>query len=110
MTCSPGPAATSRRAVDIVLAGPDGLLETLPAAGDDATWFPNLYDDLTWVGPDKEHGGTITRFQTPSPAAEVRPDLWNLGTAMGGRLQPEQGHFALARPLPGWCGRLDSLE
>ena len=52
---------------DIVLAGPNGLLETLPAAGDDATWFPNLYDDLTWLGPDKEHGGQITRFQTPSP-------------------------------------------
>ena len=47
--------------------GPNGLLETLPQPGDDATWFPNLYDDLTWVGPDKEHGGQITRFQTPSP-------------------------------------------
>jgi len=53
--------------VDIVLAGDNGMLETLPAPGDDATWFPNLYDDLTWVGPDKEHGGQITRFQTPSP-------------------------------------------
>ena len=86
---SPGPAATGgstrlvhaarrRRAdphsgqlhpagEDIVLAGPNGLLETLPPAGDDATWFPNLYDDLTWVGPDKEKGGEITIFQTPSP-------------------------------------------
>ena len=36
-------------------------------AGDDATWFPNLYDDLEWIGPDKEHGGQVTRFQTPSP-------------------------------------------
>jgi hypothetical protein len=53
--------------VDIVFAGRDGLLQTLPVAGDDATWFPNLYDDLEWVGPDKEHGGQITRFQTPSP-------------------------------------------
>ncbi|MGO9922669.1 MAG: hypothetical protein ACLQIB_49235 [Isosphaeraceae bacterium] len=52
---------------DIVLAGPNGLLETLPAPGDDATWFPNIYDDLTWLGPDKEHGGQVTRFQTPSP-------------------------------------------
>ena len=43
------------------------MLETLPQAGDDATWFPNLYDDLTWVGPDKNNGGQITRFQTPSP-------------------------------------------
>ena len=43
------------------------MLETLPQAGDDATWFPNIYDDLTWVGPDKKNGGQITRFQTPSP-------------------------------------------
>ncbi len=53
--------------VDIVLAGPNGLLETQPAPGDDATWFPNLYDDLTWLGPDKEHGNQLTRFQTQSP-------------------------------------------
>jgi hypothetical protein len=53
--------------VDIVLAGPNGLLETQPSSGDDATWFPNLYDDLTWLGPDKEHGGQLTMFQTPSP-------------------------------------------
>jgi len=52
---------------DIVLAGPNGLLETLPAAGDDATWFPNIYDDLTWVGPDKEHPGQILEYRTPSP-------------------------------------------
>ncbi len=52
---------------DIVLAGQNGLLETLPQAGDDATWFPNLYDDLTWVGPDKNNGGQITRFMTPCP-------------------------------------------
>ena len=52
---------------DIILAGQNGLLETLPQAGDDATWFPNLYDDLTWVGPDKNNGGAITRFMTPSP-------------------------------------------
>ncbi len=53
--------------IDIVLAGPNGLLETQPAAGDDATWFPNLYDDLFWLGPDKDHGGQITRFLTPAP-------------------------------------------
>jgi hypothetical protein len=43
------------------------LLETLPAAGDDATWFPNIYDDLTWVGPDKEHPGQILEYRTPAP-------------------------------------------
>jgi hypothetical protein len=53
--------------VDIVLPGPNGMLETYPQAGDDATWFPNIYDDLTWVGPDKNNGGVLTRFQTPSP-------------------------------------------
>jgi len=52
---------------DIVLAGPNGLLETIPAAGDDATWFPNLYDDLSWTGPNKEKDNEITIFQTPSP-------------------------------------------
>lgn len=46
---------------DIVLPGPNGLLETVPAPGDDATWFPNLYDDLTWLGPNN------TLYQTPSP-------------------------------------------
>ncbi len=44
---------------DIVRAGPNGLLETPVAAGDDSTWFPNLYDDLTFRGAD----GTL--FQTP---------------------------------------------
>ena len=46
---------------DIVLPGANGLLETRPAAGDTSTWFPNLYDDLTWQGPD----GTL--YATPSP-------------------------------------------
>ncbi len=46
---------------DIVRAGPNGLLETPVAPGDDSTWFPNLYDDLTWRGKD----GTI--YATPSP-------------------------------------------
>ncbi len=46
---------------DIVRAGPNGLLETPAAAGDTITWFPNLYDDLTFRGAD----GTI--YATPSP-------------------------------------------
>ena len=52
---------------DIVRAGQNGLLETMPPPGDDATWFPNLYDDLTWMGPNKEKGGEVTIFQTPCP-------------------------------------------
>jgi hypothetical protein len=46
---------------DIIRAGSNGVLETPVAAGDDSTWFPNQYDDLTWRGPN----GTI--YQTPSP-------------------------------------------
>ncbi|HEV3122215.1 MAG TPA: hypothetical protein VGY53_09940 [Isosphaeraceae bacterium] len=46
---------------DIILAGPNGLLETPVATGDTSTWFPNQYDDLTFMGAD----GTM--FQTPSP-------------------------------------------
>ncbi len=46
---------------DIVRAGPNGVLETPVPAGDTSTWFPNLYDDITWIGPD----GTL--YQTPSP-------------------------------------------
>ncbi len=33
---------------DIVRAGPNGLLETSPAPGDEQTWFPNIYDDLLY--------------------------------------------------------------
>ena len=46
---------------DIVLAGPNGILETPVPAGDTSTWFPNQYDDTTFRGAD----GTL--YQTPSP-------------------------------------------
>ena len=46
---------------DIIRAGPNGLLETPSAAGDTITWFPNLYDDLTFRGAE----GTL--YATPSP-------------------------------------------
>ncbi len=46
---------------DIVRAGANGILETPVAPGDDSTWFPNLYDDLTWRGKDG------TTYATPSP-------------------------------------------
>src|SRR5262249_27825856 len=46
---------------DIVRAGPNGLLETPVAPGDDSTWFPNVYDDLTFRGAD----GTL--YATPAP-------------------------------------------
>jgi hypothetical protein len=46
---------------DIVRAGPNGILETPVAAGDDSTWFPNQYDDLTWRGANGQ------LYATPSP-------------------------------------------
>ncbi|GAC1449143.1 MAG: hypothetical protein NVSMB9_32860 [Isosphaeraceae bacterium] len=46
---------------DIVLAGPNGLLETPVAPGDDSTWFPNEYDDLAFRGADG------TWYATPAP-------------------------------------------
>jgi hypothetical protein len=46
---------------DVVRAGPNGVLETAPAPGDTITWFPNMYDDLTWRGGD----GVL--YLTPSP-------------------------------------------
>lgn len=46
---------------DIVRAGANGLLETPCAPGDEITWFPNLYDDLT------SRGTAGTLYQTPSP-------------------------------------------
>ncbi len=52
------PAASGQ---DVVRAGPNGILDTPPAAGDAVTWFPNLYDDLTWRGGD----GVV--YLTPSP-------------------------------------------
>lgn len=57
---------------DIVLPGPNGILETVPAPGDTSTWFPNLYDDLTWRGPD----GTV--YSTPSPLLKY-DQLFNSG-------------------------------
>ncbi|AGA27980.1 hypothetical protein [Singulisphaera acidiphila] len=46
---------------DIILPGPNGLLESRPAPGDTSTWFPNLYDDLTFLGADG------VPYQTPAP-------------------------------------------
>jgi hypothetical protein len=46
---------------DVVRAGPNGVLESRPAPGDTSTWFPNLYDDLTFLGADG------TWYSTPAP-------------------------------------------
>ncbi|MBV8487980.1 MAG: hypothetical protein JO161_06845, partial [Planctomycetaceae bacterium] len=59
MVAAPGSAIAPGQ--EIVLAGPNGLLETPVNPGDDLTWFPNLYDDRTFRGA----GGTV--FQGPCP-------------------------------------------
>jgi hypothetical protein len=46
---------------DIVRPGSNGILETRPAPGDTSTWFPNMYDDLSYMGAD----GVL--YATPSP-------------------------------------------
>ncbi len=56
---------------DIILPGANGILETPPAPGDTSTWFPNMYDDLTWRGAD----GTL--YSTPSPMLKY-DQLFNL--------------------------------
>ncbi len=57
---------------DIVRAGANGVLETAVATGDESTWFPNLYDDLTWRGAD----GTL--YATPAPLLKY-DQLFNTG-------------------------------
>lgn len=77
---------------DIVLPGPNGILETPPAAGDTSTWFPNLYDDLTWRGAD----GTI--FATPSPLLKYdqlfgqSARAWEAANAQNQDIQRWPGH------------------
>jgi hypothetical protein len=82
---------------DIVLPGPNGLLETLPATGDEATWFPNIYDDLTWVGPDKEHGGQVTRFLTPAP-------LLKYDQLFGTNARQWEAAFSQSKDISRWPG------
>jgi len=82
---------------DIVMAGANGLLETQPAPGHDATWFPNLYDDLTWLGPDKEHGGQLTMFQTQSP-------LLKYDQLFGTQARQWEAAFSQNRDISRWPG------
>ena len=90
--------------------GPTGCSKPCRQPGDDATWFPNLYDDLTWVGPGQGARRPDHPLPDPVAPAEVRPALRHVGATVGGGVQPEQGYLAMARPLPGRCGRLDPLE
>jgi len=77
---------------DIVRAGPNGLLETPVAAGDASTWFPNLYDDTTFVGAQG------TRYATPSPMLKydqifgVSARSWEAANSQNQDIQRWPGH------------------
>lgn len=77
---------------DIILPGPNGILETPPAPGDTSTWFPNLYDDLTWRGAD----GTI--YSTPAPMLKYdqlfgqSARRWEAANAQNQDIQRWPGH------------------
>ncbi len=77
---------------DIVRAGPNGILETPVAPGDDSTWFPNEYDDLTWRGKD----GTI--YATPSPMLKYdqifhsQARAWEAANSQNRDIQRWPGH------------------
>jgi len=87
------PGAYIAPGMDIVHAGANGLLETPVVAGDTSTWFPNLYDDLTWKGPD----GTL--FATPSPL--LKYDQLFSSSARGWEAASQQGQD-ISR-WPGHC-------
>ena len=85
---------------DIVRAGPNGRLETPVAAGDESTWFPNLYDDLTFQAAN----GTV--HETPCPLLKY-DQVFRSSARLGGGELPEPGHSALAGALPGRGRRVD---
>jgi hypothetical protein len=77
---------------DIVRAGPNGILETPPQPGDTSTWFPNLYDDLTFRGAD----GTM--YTTPAPMLKydqlfgAGARAWEAGMTQNHDIQRWPGH------------------
>ncbi len=105
---------------DIVRAGANGLLETRPAAGDTSTWFPNLYDDLTFLGADNN------LYSTPSPMLKYDQLLgssarnWEAANSQNQDIQRWPGHClggAVAsillnepRPAPGTGLTSDELK
>ena len=65
--CSPRRAAISPRGWISSWPGPTGCSKRCPLPATTRPGSPTFMMIWTWVGPDKEHGGQITRFQTPSP-------------------------------------------
>jgi hypothetical protein len=79
---------------DIILAGANGLLESMPAPGDTSTWFPNQYDDLTFRGAD----GTL--YQTPAPMLKYDQIF---GSAARGYEASMSSNFQDIQRWPGHC-------
>jgi hypothetical protein len=102
------PGAFAGPGQDIVRAGPNGLLETPVAQGDTSTWFPNLYDDLTYRGPNGE------TYMTPSPLLKydqlfgTSARNWEAGNSQNHDIQRWPGHclgaavasISLREPVP----------
>jgi len=78
---------------DIVRAGANGILETPVSPGDDSTWFPNEYDDLTFRGAD----GTV--YSSPAPMLKY-DQLFN-STARSWEAANSQNHDI--QRWPGHC-------
>ena len=112
--------ATAGAGQDVVMAGANGLLETRPGQYDTSTWFPNMYDDLTWQGPDG------TWFSTPSPMLKydqlfgTQARNWEAANSQNKDIQRWPGHClggAIAsislnepRPAPGSGLSQDELK
>ncbi|MBX6313983.1 MAG: hypothetical protein IRY99_13860, partial [Isosphaeraceae bacterium] len=93
---------------DIVRAGSNGILETPVAPGDTSTWFPNLYDDMTFRGAD----GTF--YAVPSPLLKydqlfgTNARAWEAANTQNHDIQRWPGHclgaaiasILLAEPTP----------
>jgi hypothetical protein len=77
---------------DIVRAGPNGLLETLPAPGDDLTWFPNLYDDLTSRGSAGQVYGTPAPLLKYDQLNKTMARQWEAANSQNQDIQRWPGH------------------
>jgi hypothetical protein len=106
MVASPGSYIAPGQ--DIVRAGANGILETPAAPGDTITWFPNLYDDLTFRGAD----GAL--YSTPAPMLKYDQLFnssarnWEAANSQNQDIQRWPGHclggavasIMLAEPVP----------
>ena len=99
-------AATSRPGRTSSWPGPTACSRPLPAAGDDATWFPNLYDDLTWLGPNRSTHRTrpLLPCSSTTSSSARRPGSGKPVNSQNQDITP------LAGPLPRRRGGLDPAQ